>query len=58
MGLPNCLRSLAYFARDLEGALGRADRPDAELEAADVEDVEGDLVALADLAEQVLARAP
>src|SRR4029079_6701396 len=37
--------------RDRETLLGRADRAGTELEAADVEDVERDLVALADLAE-------
>src|SRR5262249_37713665 len=37
--------------RDLKALLGGADGARAELEAADVEDVERDLVALADLAE-------
>src|SRR5690606_38655559 len=39
---------------DLEGVLRAADRADAELEPAVVEDVERDPVALADLAEDVL----
>ena len=39
-----------------EGQLGAAGDAGAQLEAPDVEDVEGDLVALADLAQEVLLR--
>ena len=53
-GVWNCLRSLAYLHRELEALARRAERAGAELQAADVQDVERDLVAVPELAEEVL----
>ena len=56
MDLPNALRSLAYCDGVLQAVARAADAGRAQLEAADVQDVERDVVALADLAQQVLHR--
>ncbi len=53
MDLPNALRSLAYWMALLQAVARAAGAGRAELEAADVEDVEGDVVALAGLAQQI-----
>src|SRR5206468_5592170 len=55
-GMAEGLAPLAVPDRRAQRALGPPDAARPELEAADVEDVEGDLVALADLAEEVLLR--
>jgi len=47
------LAVLGVFDRKLEDSLGPAQRPDTQLKTPDVQDVEGDLVALADLAEDI-----
>ena len=53
IGLPNCLRVAAYRALSPIAPIAAAHAHRAELEAPEVQHVEGDLVSLADLAEQV-----
>ncbi len=53
MDLPNALRSLAYWMALLQAVARAADAGRAQLEAADVQDVERDVVALAGLAQQI-----
>ena len=54
MLLPNALRSLAYAMAVLQRGARAAHTSCAQLEAAHVQDVEGDDVAFADFAEHVL----
>ena len=54
MDLPNALRSFAYAIPCLQRLPRAADAGRAQLEASDVQNVERDVMALADLAEQVL----
>ena len=54
IGWPNCLRCAGVLAGFADRALRAAAAHRAQLEAAEVQDVERDLVSLADLAEQVL----
>ena len=56
MDLPNALRSLAYFERNAQHVLRAADGERAQLQPAEVQDVERDDVAAADFAEHVLHR--
>ena len=56
IGVLNCLRSLAYLMPGNQGHLRGAADAGAQLEPADIEDVEGDLMAFALLAEEVLHR--
>ena len=56
MGRPNWLRSLAYCTPPVSAPFGGTDHGTAELDAADVEDVDRDLEALFALIEQVLDR--
>ena len=53
MGWPNWWRSFAYWIDCAERELYRADGAGAELQAADVQDVESDLVAAPYLAQNV-----
>ena len=54
--LPNAFRSLAYWMPSCKRVARAADAGSAQFEAADVQDVERDVVTLADLAEQVFGR--
>ena len=56
IGWPNCRRAAAYRAALADRAVRAAAAHRAQLEAREVQHVERDLVALADLAEQVLRR--
>ena len=53
IGLPNCLRSLAYACREVVRALSQPDAHRGDGDAAAVEDLEELLEALAARAEQV-----
>ena len=56
IGAPNCLRERGVLRRLGDRDLGAARAHRAQLEAAEVQHVEGDLVALADLAEHGVGR--